>query len=175
MGHLSISKSHQLAGQTLCEANTELQLVGGRTASPWRRKQSPTPVSLPGESRTRTEDPTSPWGHKDSDRTEVTQRAPRAANVFSDTQVNLNFRKPQIIFFSISLPESQIYLGIVCFYLLNIISSLWRLVTQLLVTDSAHRKNHRRGRRQERRRVAMKERGRSRRKEDRCSEGGKTI
>ena len=49
------------------------------------------------------------------------------------------------------------------------------LITGNINTDLALIKNHRRGRRQERRRVATKERGRSRRKEDRYNEGEKKI
>ena len=41
--------------------------------SPWRRKWQPTPVFLPGESHgQRSLADYSPWGHKESDTTEVT-------------------------------------------------------------------------------------------------------
>ena len=41
---------------------------------PWRRAQQPTPVFLPGESHgQRSLAGYSPWGHKESDMTEVTK------------------------------------------------------------------------------------------------------
>ena len=47
---------------------------------PWRRKWQPTPVFLPGESHgQRSVVGYSPWGHKESDTTEVTEHACKAA------------------------------------------------------------------------------------------------
>ena len=43
---------------------------------PWRRTWQPTPISLPGESHKQSSLASySPWGHKESDRTEATQHA----------------------------------------------------------------------------------------------------
>jgi len=50
--------------------------VGGKI--PWRRARQPTPVFLPGESHgQRSLAGYSPWGCKESDRTEVTERTHR--------------------------------------------------------------------------------------------------
>ena len=46
--------------------------------TPWRRAWQPAPVFLPGESSgQRTMAGYHPWGHKESDRTEATERAVR--------------------------------------------------------------------------------------------------
>ena len=51
----------------------DVGLIPGSGRSPWRRKWQPTPVFLPGEShRQRSLADYSPWGHKESDTTEVT-------------------------------------------------------------------------------------------------------
>ena len=50
---------------------TDVGLIPGKI--PWRRKWQPTPVLLPEESHgQRSLEGCSPWGHKESDTTEVT-------------------------------------------------------------------------------------------------------
>ena len=52
---------------------------------PWRRAWQPTPVFLPGEShRQRGLVGYSPWGHKESDKTEWLSTAQQDASVVSD-------------------------------------------------------------------------------------------
>ena len=54
---------------------TWVRSLGGE--DPWRRQWQPTPVFLPGESHgQRSLVGYSPWGHKESDTTEVTKHAP---------------------------------------------------------------------------------------------------
>ena len=48
---------------------------------PWRRAWQPTAVSLPGESHgQRSLADYSPWGHRESDTTEMTRHAPRLSD-----------------------------------------------------------------------------------------------
>ena len=57
---------------------------------PWRRKLQPTPVLLPGKShRQRSLEGYSPWGHKESDRTE--QLSMHTLDISPLTGLEMNF------------------------------------------------------------------------------------
>ena len=53
----------------------------GAMRMPWRKKWHPTPVLLPGDSHgQRSLAGYSPWGHRESDTTEVTQHKPTSGD-----------------------------------------------------------------------------------------------
>ena len=57
------------------EAAGDAALISGSRKIPWRQAWQPTPVLLPGESQgLRSLRGYSPWGHKELDMTEVTER-----------------------------------------------------------------------------------------------------
>jgi len=70
------------------EGNASLSLF---TFMHWRRKWQPTPVFLSGESQGRGSlVGCCPWGHTESDRTEVTQQQQQHNKIFIVLKMNLN-------------------------------------------------------------------------------------
>ena len=81
----------------------------GLASSPWSRKWQPTPVSLPGESHgQRSLVCHSPWGHKESDKTEHAHKA-SSSEVESHFNSLIRDTGQATYFLSISLLISNVY------------------------------------------------------------------